>query len=71
MDAQNPGFLQFYFRGSSALVLHMHCDCFKKFKDLIFVDKLSARKAKTSSLETLSVYDNHIARPTLLQEGMS
>ena len=32
----------------------MHCDCFKNFKDLIFVDdKLPVKTAKIMSLENL------------------
>ena len=41
----------------STLELHMHCDCFKKFEDLIYVDdKLPAKTAKITSLENLYMY---------------
>ena len=51
VDDQNPGFDHL----SSTLKLHiMHCDCFKNFKDSIFVDyKLPAKKAKIKSLKNL------------------
>ena len=42
-----------YFQYRPSL-LHMHCDCFKNFKDLIFVDdKLPAKTAKIMSLKNL------------------
>ena len=57
VDDQNPGFLRFIFEDhlSSTLKLHiMHCDCFKNFKDSVFVDyKLPAKKAKIKSLKNL------------------
>ena len=57
VDYRNLGFSWFYFR-LSTLVLHIHCDCFKKFEDLIFVDdKLPAKTAKITSLENLCIYD--------------
>jgi len=35
----------------------MHCDCFKKFQDVIFVDnKLLTKAVETMSLENLYVY---------------
>ena len=35
----------------------MHCDCFIKFEDLIFVyDKLPVKTAKITSLEKLNAY---------------
>ena len=37
----------------------MHCDCFKNYEDLIFVDdKLPAKTAKITSLENLYIYGN-------------
>ena len=45
----------------STLELHMHCDCFKKFEDLIFVDdKLPAKTAKIMPLENLYAYAWHM-----------
>ena len=53
-DDRNPAvFLENHL---STLELHMHCDRFKNFEDLIFMDdKLSAKTAKIMSLENLYV----------------
>ena len=53
-DEQNPGFLQFFRELFIKLIstLHMHCDRFKNFEDLIFVDdKLSAIQRKLRPLK--------------------
>ena len=44
-------------KSDSFIVFHMHCDCFIKFQDLIFVDdKLLTKVVETTSLENLYVY---------------
>ena len=67
MDDPNPGvFAVFLENHLSTLELHMHCDRFKNFEDLIFVDdKLSVKTAKITSLENLYVrmrYTSDISR---------